>query len=789
MNFDGEDALAAPVWDDLAPTNDKPLEDITRISNSVDQTTDINIFNDDNAINKEIDDISSNQRLNHQEELRDFENPFETSALLHNTSPIFDNQTFTNKESNNGNTMESENSILNQAEISDHLTSQTQNDSLLVGSSLLDSLAPETDLVTSLNQDSTNIFNPQSSDEPLFASTFKSPLNLSEENEEETTHQQNNIITSNINSKQIQLLFKAPRIRRRPLKRVANTTSIDTTATSQPIESAYATVKTQESINSTTVSSTDKTTDTMTNISDPLSKFVTEKQKILQGSQTNSAQDSITKDFKNDIVEQATKPLFDLTLESPELKKSHENSNDGTEHSTDAIFSKASDKFQKESSADPTSDTRIDSDTPLHPDELENVVPVLLEEEPAMPLMKFEIEVIDPVTVGEMTSAHVEYTVISKCDGLTPNYSQVNRRYSDFRWLYRQLQNNNWGKIIPPPPEKQMIGKFKQDFIENRRLQMQNMLIRISCDPILQNDNDFQLFLQSSNFTFDAKTREFYSGSNASNDSNDLSEIQISEIKLLGQEDANIVMKSGGLAGDQRKGFMSMSLSFSSYPKYQEPDEFFITQVENCELIEEQLSNLYRALESVDTQRNDMSNLVLEFAASIDALSNLEPTKKTAELLTEFAKVHKAIKETLDRKSLQEALTLGSTLDEYIRSVASVKAIFNQRARLGYYKVIVENDYNKNKTQLEKFGPSNGKNANNEKRKRAESDFNAISIRFKKVNDAWTSVGETIKKELSHFETEKIQEFRNSMEIFLESSIESQKETIELWMTFYQNYL
>ena len=47
-------------------------------------------------------------------------------------------------------------------------------------------------------------------------------------------------------------------------------------------------------------------------------------------------------------------------------------------------------------------------------------------------------------------------------------------------------------------------------------------------------------------------------------------------------------------------------------------------------------------------------------------------------------------------------------------------------------------------------------------------------------------ISETIKSELERFEFEKIDDFRNSVEIFIESSIESQKEAIELWETFYE---
>lgn len=293
----------------------------------------------------------------------------------------------------------------------------------------------------------------------------------------------------------------------------------------------------------------------------------------------------------------------------------------------------------------------------------------------------YTIEVIDPQKVGDLTSAHVEYTILSKSDNLNNPEVRVQRRYRDFRWLYRQLQNNHWGKIIPPPPEKQTVGRFKDDFIENRRFQMERMLTKISQDKDLQEDVDFVMFLQSNNFVQDSKIREHLTGSNASSDSNDLSEIHISEIELLGAEDAANVIKNGGL-DDSHKGFMN--LSFGSVPKYIEPDAFFVEQRQTLGALEEQLKQLCKSLDIVDVQRNDLASVTDEFAQTIKSLEELEISKSGSELLSNFAEVHMRIKESLQRSTLQEALTLGVTIDEYLRSLASIQAVFNQRSKLAW---------------------------------------------------------------------------------------------------------
>lgn len=409
------------------------------------------------------------------------------------------------------------------------------------------------------------------------------------------------------------------------------------------------------------------------------------------------------------------------------------------------------------------------------------------DEEVSEELVKFSIEVRDPVTVGKDLRGHVEYTVISESTILEPNYIEVKRRYRDFRWLYRQLQNNHWGKVIPPPPEKQTVLSFQAEFIEARRSQMQIMLQRIANDPELQHDVDFHMFLSSEKFQEESRTRSFNSGSNANNDNNDLSEIHISEIKLLGPEDATTVIRSGGLDSDYKKSFMS--ISFSSLPKYNEPNRFFVEELEKVEHLEERLKQMLNAVESIEEQRTKLSSYTYDMASLIESLGALEVSKDSSDLCFELADTQKRIKESLERDALQETITMGSTLDEYVRSLASLRAIFNQRAKLGYLLVVVENDLIKKKQDMEKLYNNSKQPTNKERFLKTRDNVKLVESRALLVKKAWNDIGIKIKKEFSRFNKSKMEEFRNSMEVSLESAIESQKESIELWETMYQNNL
>jgi sorting nexin-1/2 len=122
----------------------------------------------------------------------------------------------------------------------------------------------------------------------------------------------------------------------------------------------------------------------------------------------------------------------------------------------------------------------------------------------------FSIYVGDPHKVGDLTSSHTEYSVTTKTTSKgyrNPEFT-VSRRYRDFLWLYTQLHNNSPGIIIPPPPEKQSLGRFEADFVESRRAALERMLNKIAAHPILQHDSDLKLFLESDAFNVDIKNKE-----------------------------------------------------------------------------------------------------------------------------------------------------------------------------------------------------------------------------------------------------------------------------------------
>ena len=90
-----------------------------------------------------------------------------------------------------------------------------------------------------------------------------------------------------------------------------------------------------------------------------------------------------------------------------------------------------------------------------------------------------------------------------------PSFS-VLRRYSDFLWLYETLSNNNPGVVVPPAPEKSPFGRFDDQFVQQRRLALENCINKMANHPVLCKDTDLKLFLESDTFSLDVCATDIY---------------------------------------------------------------------------------------------------------------------------------------------------------------------------------------------------------------------------------------------------------------------------------------
>ncbi|KAI9668698.1 MAG: Vacuolar protein sorting-associated protein 5 [Trizodia sp. TS-e1964] len=364
----------------------------------------------------------------------------------------------------------------------------------------------------------------------------------------------------------------------------------------------------------------------------------------------------------------------------------------------------------------------------------------------------FDISVGDPHKVGDLTSSHIVYQVRTKTSSKAyrqPEFA-VSRRYRDFLWLYNALHNNNPGVVIPPPPEKQAVGRFDTNFVESRRAALERMLNKSAAHPILQHDADLKLFLESDAFNIDVKQRE---------------------------------RRDPGL-GEGKGMFSSIGGAFSSNSggKFIEHDDWFHDRRVYLDALENQLKALLKAIDTVVKQRKELADAAGDFSASLHSLSTVELSTSLSGPLEGLSDVQLRVRELYERQAQQDVLTLGITVDEYIRLIGSIKLAFGQRQKAFHSWHTAESDLQKRKGMQDKV-LRQGK-TQQDRLNQLSADVGDAERKVHQARLLFEDMGRLMRTELERFEREKVEDFKSGVETFLESAVEAQKELIEIWETY-----
>ncbi|KAK0392060.1 hypothetical protein NLU13_1558 [Sarocladium strictum] len=362
----------------------------------------------------------------------------------------------------------------------------------------------------------------------------------------------------------------------------------------------------------------------------------------------------------------------------------------------------------------------------------------------------FQIYVGDPVKIGDLTSSHIVYSVRTKTTSKAykqPEF-EVKRRYRDFLWLYNTLHANNPGYVIPPPPEKQTMGRFDSNFVESRRAALEKMLNKTASHPTLQHDADLKLFLESEAFNVDIKHKE--------------------------RRDP-LPTESKGVLG-------SLGINVGSSNKFVEQDDWFHDRKVYLDALEVQLKGLLKAMDSMVGQRKMMAEAAGDFSASLHALSTVELSPTLSGPLDALSDLQLTIRDVYDRQAQQDVLTFGIIIEEYIRLIGSVKQAFTQRQKGFYAWQTADNELQKKKTTQDKLlrqGKSQQDRLNQMNAEVGEAERKVHQARL-----LFEDMGRSMRAELDRFEREKVEDFKSGVETFLEGAVEAQKELIEKWETF-----
>ncbi|KAK7019666.1 hypothetical protein SK128_021356 [Halocaridina rubra] len=109
---------------------------------------------------------------------------------------------------------------------------------------------------------------------------------------------------------------------------------------------------------------------------------------------------------------------------------------------------------------------------------------------------EFSCEISSPSMQSEFLGMknYISYSVL-------PSFStkHVSRRYKQFDWLHKQLKTIYPLIVLPPLPEKHILGNLEESVVNHRTYMLQVWLNRICRHPVLSHCEMFQLFITVSN--------------------------------------------------------------------------------------------------------------------------------------------------------------------------------------------------------------------------------------------------------------------------------------------------
>ena len=86
-------------------------------------------------------------------------------------------------------------------------------------------------------------------------------------------------------------------------------------------------------------------------------------------------------------------------------------------------------------------------------------------------------------------------------------------------------------------------------------------------------------------------------------------------------------------------------------------------------------------MDTVVGQRKALAEAAGDFSGSLHALATVELSPSLSGPLEGLSDLQLRIKELYERQAQQDVLTLGITIDEYIRLIGSIRMAFEQRQK------------------------------------------------------------------------------------------------------------
>uniref|UniRef100_A0A8D3ACQ9 Sorting nexin-2 n=2 Tax=Scophthalmus maximus TaxID=52904 RepID=A0A8D3ACQ9_SCOMX len=358
----------------------------------------------------------------------------------------------------------------------------------------------------------------------------------------------------------------------------------------------------------------------------------------------------------------------------------------------------------------------------------------------------------DVCVLGDGMNAYVAYKVSTRTSlAMFRNKTfSVRRRFSDFLGLYEKLsvKQSHHGCIIPPPPEKSVVGMTKVkvgmddpssvEFVERRRAALERYLQRIVSHPSLLQDPDVREFLE--------------------------------------REELPRAVNTQALSG---AGFLKMINKASEAVnkmtiKMNESDTWFEDRFQEVENEEQQLRKLQAVVDSLVNHRKELCGNTAVFAKSMAMLGNSEDNTALSRALSQLAEVEDKMEQLHQEQAASDFFIFAELLGDYIRLLGAVRGCFDQRTRAWQRWQEAQSTLQKKRESEAKLLWANKP----EKLQQAKEEIADWEARVTQYERDFDRIGMTVRKEVLRFEKEKAKDFKSQIIRYLEAMVQSQQRVI-----------
>ncbi|CAD7079738.1 unnamed protein product [Hermetia illucens] len=375
-----------------------------------------------------------------------------------------------------------------------------------------------------------------------------------------------------------------------------------------------------------------------------------------------------------------------------------------------------------------------------------------------------EINVSDPQKIGEGIGSYVAYKVTTNTNNSKYSKRQftTTRRFSDFLGLHDILVSKylRCGRIIPPAPQKNIIGSTKvkmsqpqselgqglsMEWVENRRAALQRYLNRTAQHPVLSQDPDFINFLESDQELPRAVNTAALSGAG--------------------------VMRLFNKVGE--------TVNKITY-KMDENDPWFEDKIAEVENLDMHIQKLHTAIKALVSHRKDLAALTGGVAKSAAMLSTCEEHTGLSRALSQLADVEEKIEILRFEQANSDLYILSETLKDYIGLFGAIKDVFHERVKVfqnWQHAQLQLTKRRENKAKIELSG-------RNEKLDQAQKEVEEWEAKVQRCQKEFDDISSEIKREMERFEINRAKDFKATIIKYLEDQMAHQQQLIKYWEGF-----